>query len=109
MARKKLIKKDFNELFTDFQGRIEQNEVLQNDPLLNQQLRDFYRMSEMNNKLWDSIQTDGYTMINDKTGTPVVNPAVAAFNKNASTLLKTAQWIDEKTKAVLAIGEEKSW
>lgn len=109
MPRKKVEKKDFNALFENFQERVNANESLKNDPLLNQQLRDFQRMSVMNDQLWEAIQADGYTTINERTGVPVVNPAVAAFNKNASTCLKTAQWIDEKTKAVLLSGEEKSW
>lgn len=110
MTRKKTIEKiDFNAMFENFTNRISANEVLKTNPLLNQQLRDFKRMSDMNDKLWDSIQEQGYTTINTKTGAIVVNPAVAAFNKNASTCLKVAQWIEEKTKAVTVSAEEKSW
>lgn len=106
---RKVQKKDYKSLLENFKKKIQDNDILSNNALLAQQLRDFERMSDMNDNLWDSIQTDGYTSINEKTGVPVVNPAVAAFNKNASTLLKTAQWIEEKTKAISFNEESKSW
>lgn len=109
MPRKVQQKKDFKSMFDAFLKKIESDELLSKNALLQQQLRDFGRMAEMNDKLWEAIQEQGYTTINPKTGGVVVNPAVAAFNKNASTSLKTAQWIEEKTKAISLSEEVKSW
>lgn len=103
------VKQDFDSLFQEFSTRVDETEVLQQDALLSQQLRDFRRMSEMNDRLWDEIESNGYSWIDEKTGRMVINPAVGTFNKNASTLLKMAQVIEEKTKAVLTANATKTW
>lgn len=108
-TRKKTGKQDFKTLYEKLLKRIEANEVLSQNALLNQQMRDFERMAEMNDKLWEEIQRDGYTYIDGKTGRLLVNPAVGTFNKNASTCLKTVQWIEDKTKAITVNDGKKSW
>lgn len=108
-AKKKTDKQDFKALYSELLARIEDNEVLSKDALLKQQMRDFNRMAEMNDNLWDEIQSRGYMYEDPKTGRLIVNPAVGTFNKNASTCLKTVQWIEEKTKAITINDGKKSW
>ena len=83
---RKVQKKDYKSLLENFKKKIQENDMLSSNPLLAQQLRDFERMSEMNDNLWDTIQTDGYTTINEKTGVPVVNPAVFAILRTDASL-----------------------
>lgn len=106
---KTVTKQDFKTLYNQFKKKIEEDEILKNDALLLQQMRDFERMAEMNDKLWDEINSSGYTYVDAKTGRIMVNPAVGTFNKNASTLLKAAQWIEDKTKAVTIADGKKTW
>lgn len=102
-------KQDFKSLYETFKKRIEEDEILKNDALLAQQLKDFERMAEMNDNLWNTIQDIGYYYTDEKTGRVVINPAVGTFNKNASTLLKAAQWIEDKTKAITIADGKKTW
>lgn len=106
---KKIVKQDYNKMFEKFSRVIAEDPVLSKDVLLFQQMTDFNRMAEMNDNLWADIKENGYMSTNPRTGAPIVNPAVAAFNKNASMLLKAAQWIQEKTKGISLDGEEKGW
>lgn len=102
-------KKDFKKLFNDLKKKVDASPVLSKNPMLYQQLKDFERMAEMNDKLWEELQSQGYTYINEKTMVPCVNPTIAAFNKNASQCLKTAQWLEEKTKGIAIDDDSKSW
>lgn len=108
MAAKKTEYRDFKQKFEELSKAVESSETLKNDPLLKQQLRDFERMAEMNDSLWDAIKEQGYTFVDDK-GRVSINPAVGTFNKNVSTLLKTAQWIEEKTAGITLNDKKKSW
>lgn len=102
-------KQNFKALYKELLKKIEQNDVLSKDALLKQQMQDFERMAEMNDNLWQEIQSRGYMYEDIKTGRMIVNPAVSTFNKNASTCLKTVQWIEEKTKAISINDSKKSW
>ena len=109
MAKKIASKKDFTALYSDFKKRVDANDVLAMDPLLKQLMTDFERMAKMNDSLWESIEQNGYTTIEERTGKLVINPAVGTYNKNASQLLKSAQVIDEKTRAITIVDDSKSW
>lgn len=110
MAKKENVQhQDFDELYKKLCDAVNKSETLRNNALLVQQLRDFKRMSDMNNQLWDVIQKNGYSYVDEKTGRLIINPAVGTFNKNVSTLLKTAQWIEEKTVSISLNDSKKSW
>lgn len=110
MAKKKISEKqDFNALYEEFSKKVEGSGVLSKDALLAQQMKDFKRMAEMNDGLWDIIVSQGNYYIDEKTGRMIINPAIGTYNKNVSTLLKTAQMIEEKTKGITVADENKSW
>lgn len=100
---------DFNALYEKLNDAVLKSETLRSDPLLRQQLRDFKRMSEMNDQLWEDIKKYGYSYVDPKTERILLNPAIGTFNKNVSTLLKTAQWIEDKTAAISLNDNKKSW
>ena len=111
MPRKPKVKppeQDFNKKLEDYKKRISENEQLVKDPLLTKLLEEFQRMTAINNNLWDDITVNGY-FIQDVKGNTVINPSIAAYNKNLQMLLKTIQYIDEKTKTLVLTDGVKSW
>lgn len=111
MPRKPKVKppeQDFNKKLEDYKKRISENEQLVKDPLLTKLLEEFQRMTAINNNLWDDITINGY-FTQDVKGNTVINPSIAAYNKNLQMLLKTIQYIDEKTKTLVLTDGVKSW
>lgn len=102
-------KQDFNALYEEFSQKVKESGVLSKDPLLAQQMKDFKRMADINDQLWELIESNGYYFIDEKTGRMIINPAIGTYNKNVSTLLKTEQMIEEKTKGISVTDENKSW
>lgn len=110
MAKKKIAeKRDFKALYEKFLQKIAESGVLSQDAILAQQMKDFERMAAMNDALWKLIESQGYHFVDEKTGRMVINPAIGTYNKNVSTLLKTEQMIEEKTKGISVVDENKSW
>lgn len=110
VAKKKIAeKRDFKALYEKFLQKIAESGVLSQDAILAQQMKDFERMAAMNDVLWKLIESQGYYFIDEKTGRMVINPAIGTYNKNVSTLLKTEQMIEEKTKGISVVDENKSW
>lgn len=99
---------DFKQKLEDYKKRISENEQLVKDPLLMKLIEEFQRMVCINDNLWDDIQVKGY-FVEDIKGNTVSNPSIAAYNKNLQMLLKTIQYIDEKTKTLVLTDGVKSW
>lgn len=99
---------DFKSLFKRYTAAVESNDVLRNSAILRQTLTDFGRMAEMNDNLWNVITEKGYYTTDDR-GKITLNPAIGTYNKNVSTLLKSAQYLEEKTAAIALNDDHKSW
>lgn len=111
MPRKVTVKPpemDFNQKFENYKKAISSDEQLSKDPILSRMLDDFLRMSIINDNLWEDIKRNGYWIV-DAKGNNTINPAIAAYNKNHATLLKTASVIEEKTKTLVLSGSVKAW
>lgn len=105
----KVKKADFYALFEALKSDVEKNEILSKDAILKNALKDFERMAIMNDHLWENIETEGNMVFDDRTKKYVCNPAITAYNKNATTLMKLADMIGEKTRAIAVNAEKKSW
>lgn len=99
---------DFKKSFQNYKKAVSENESLSKDPLLIGLLNDYERMMGINDTLWKDITETGY-YISDARGNTVLNPSIAMYNKNLTTLLKTISTIEEKTKTLVLTGGVKSW
>ena len=99
---------DFAEKFENYKKAISADKQLSKDAILSRMLDDFQRMAVINDNLWEDIEKNGYWLI-DAKGNNIINPAIAAYNKNHATLLKTASVIEEKTKTLVLSGSAKAW
>lgn len=101
-------KEDFKAKYLEYMAAVEKDPRLSADPILHQLLVDFERMAKVNDDLWADISNRGYFDTNSR-GDRIINPSVTAYNKNHSTLMKTASIIEDRCETLDITGGDKAW